>query len=471
MGLRSPKSIEIYGRSLESLLDEHAEWLADGPISADSRSPITLAGADLSDADLTGRDLRGCDLAGADLRGADLSGVDFRDAILTSANFGRSAEIRASTGATRFGGADLAVAALPTVELEEHETGARRAATMFRVWAAGAVCLTLVATVAALLTRDAELFIDSSVIAGVPWSTYYAVAPVLLGVVMWLFLKQGLNPLLLAARELPAVSQEGVELGSRSELWPANLLIAPSMVRLAGEPRDMFFGVNRWAAIIGIWGAIPVVAAAHWWRFLARHVAEITAIHVVVVCAVAAVAVWGVGAVNVTFGSRRQMYSWGGVAFVGILLGAVSIAVFSGWISIGLSIAIEDLRGAGNAISARDFRGMAISYSDLRDVDLADADLREARILFSDLAGSNLGAANLSGASLYGSNLDGAMFDGADLSGADLSCAKLLSTDALENAMVDGSTILPDGKPGPLGDRFGLILPDRGACEAWEPKR
>ena len=468
MALRSAQSIEINGRSLESLLAEHADWLSanDGP--AASLSPVSLTRADLHDADLRGRDLRRCDLAGADLRGADVSGSDFRNAIVTGANFQKSEASATNLADARFGGADLAIANLPRGALLDFETAAR-AATRFHISAAITALVALGMTAAVLVTRDWALFNDSSFIPGLAWSTYYRSAPFVLGLVLALFLRYAVRPFILRVRELPALSNDGKELGARTALWPANLLLSPTMPRLDGELRDGFFTFNRAVSALAIWALIPTVIVAHWMRYLPRHSDAVTLSHVAMSCLIAGAALADFQRSKITAGRLQRVHPILAALMLGCGLGAFSLGVYQGWVPVHLEIAFQQLEIPVGSGDSRDFRDAAISYCDMRGIDLAGARLGGGRILFSDLRGASFQGADLSNASLYGSNLDGAIFGEADLSGADLSCAKLLSVEALGNAKVDETTTLPDGKTGPVGDRVGLILPDRSACEAWAP--
>lgn len=469
MALRSAQSIEINGHSLQSLLSEHADWLSANGRSAAAISTTSLARADLRDADLRGCDLRQCDLAGADLRGADLSGSDFRNAILTGANFQKSEASATNLAGARFGGADLTIANMPRGALRVIETAARSTATRFQVSAALTALVALGATAAVLVTRDWALFNDSSFIPGVAWSTYYRSAPFILGLVLALFLRYAVRPFILRVRELPALSSDGKELGARTDLWPANLLLAPAMPRLDGELRDGFFTFNRAVSALAIWALIPTVIVAHRMRYLPRHSDVVTLSHVAMSCLIAGAALADFRRSKIAVGRLQRVHPILAALVLGCGLGAFSLGVFQRWIPVQLEIAFQQLEMRAGSGGSLDFRDAVIAYCDMRDIDLSGARLGGARILFSDLRGANFKGADLSNASLYGSNLDGATFDEADLSGADLSCAKLLSVEALSRAKIDETTLLPDGKPGPVGDRIGLILPDRSACDAWAP--
>ncbi len=469
MALRSAQSIEINGRFLESLLASHADWLSTSETAAQSISPVSLARADLRDADLRGCDLRQCDLAGADLRGADLSGGDFRNAIVTGANFQKSEVSATNLAGARFGGADLTISNLPRGALRDIEMAARSAATRFQISAALTALIALGMTSAVLLTRDWALFNDSDAVLELAWSTYYRSAPFVLGLLLALFLRFAVRPFISCVQELPALSRDGKELGGRVDLWPANLLLAATMPRLDGEIRDGFFVFNRAVAALAVWAMIPAVIVAHWARYLPRHSDAVTLSQVAMSCIIFGAALAEFQRTKIIAGRLQRVHPVLASALLGCILGAFSVGVFQGWIPVHLEIAFQQLRMPLGAGVPRDFRKAAISYCDMREIDLSAASLGDARILFSDLRGANFQSADLSSASLYGSNLDAAIFDQADLSGTDLSCAKLVSVEALRSAKVDATTTLPDGKPGPLGDRIGLILPDKEACEAWGP--
>jgi hypothetical protein len=83
--------MSITPERLQTILAEHAKWLAgDGGERANLRDAnlrdANLRGADLSFANLRGADLRGADLRVANLRGADLCFADLRGADLCFAD-------------------------------------------------------------------------------------------------------------------------------------------------------------------------------------------------------------------------------------------------------------------------------------------------------------------------------------------------------------------------------------------------
>ena len=98
--MRKPKDIEINGKRLDIILEEHIHWLNEDIYGWESmRADLhgtDLCGAclyganlyatDLHDTDLSGADLCGANLYGADLRSTDLSIACLRDANLYGAN-------------------------------------------------------------------------------------------------------------------------------------------------------------------------------------------------------------------------------------------------------------------------------------------------------------------------------------------------------------------------------------------------
>lgn len=88
MKLRKPSEIIIKGKTLEQLLDEHAEWLYD----MDPIRPIwgDLINADLSYADLEHVNLSRASLHGVNLKNANLTYVNLDNADLSCANFENS---------------------------------------------------------------------------------------------------------------------------------------------------------------------------------------------------------------------------------------------------------------------------------------------------------------------------------------------------------------------------------------------
>ena len=179
-------------------------------------------------------------------------------------NFQKSEASATNLAGARFGGADLTIANLPRGALRDIETAARSAAMRFQISGAVTALVALGTTAAVLVTRDWALFNDANVISGLAWSTYYRSAPFVLGLVLALFLTYAVRPFILRVRELPALSSDGKELGARTDLWPANLLLAPAMPRLDGELRDRFFTFNRAVSALAIWALIPTVIVAHW---------------------------------------------------------------------------------------------------------------------------------------------------------------------------------------------------------------
>ena len=99
MNHRSPEEIQIDGRPLSEILEEHDSWLRSGCKSgtrarlADTDlSFVHLAECDLRQADLTGANLRGADLSRTRLNGAVLRDADFRHATLSNADLSDDAD-------------------------------------------------------------------------------------------------------------------------------------------------------------------------------------------------------------------------------------------------------------------------------------------------------------------------------------------------------------------------------------------
>lgn len=88
MKLRKPSEIIIKGKTLEQLLDEHAEWLYD----MDPRRPIwgDLINADLSYADLEHVNLSRASLHGVNLKNANLTYANLDNVDLSCANLENS---------------------------------------------------------------------------------------------------------------------------------------------------------------------------------------------------------------------------------------------------------------------------------------------------------------------------------------------------------------------------------------------
>lgn len=114
----------------------------------------------------------------------------------------------------------------------------------------------------------------------------------------------------------------------------------------------------------------------------------------------------------------------------------------------------QDIAWSADVLT-RDYAGVDLRWADLdgldlRGVSLRGADLRGARLTGVDLGGANLANAALSGADLRAADLEGARLVGADLRGANLYRATL-ADGALEHALVDANTRLPDA-PAALGN-------------------
>jgi uncharacterized protein YjbI with pentapeptide repeats len=79
-----------------------------------------------------------------------------------------------------------------------------------------------------------------------------------------------------------------------------------------------------------------------------------------------------------------------------------------------------------------------------RVLDLAGARVPRTDLSRADLRQANLSFADLSFASLKGADLKGAILKGTILIGADLTEAKNLTVEQLNDAVIDGATLLPD---------------------------
>ena len=324
-------------------------------------------------------------------------------------------------------------------------------------------------TSAVLLTRDWALFNDSDAVLELAWSTYYRSAPFVLGLLLALFLRFAVRPFISCVQELPALSRDGKELGGRVDLWPANLLLAATMPRLDGEIRDGFFVFNRAVAALAVWAMIPAVIVAHWARYLPRHSDAVTLSQVAMSCIIFGAALAEFQRTKIMAGRLQRVHPVLASALLGCILGAFFVGVFQGWIPVHLEIAFQQLRMPLGAGVPRDFeRRLSLTATCERSIFPQLASATRGFCLVT-CAGLTFRARIYQAPRSNGSNLDAAIFDQADLSGTDLSCAKLVSVEALRSAKVDATTTLPDGKPGPLGDRIGLILPDKEACEAWGP--
>ena len=120
MKLRKPSEIIIKGKTLEQLLQEHAEWLYD----ADPRRPIwgDLINADLSYADLEGvnlyrASLHGVNLKNANLTNANLENSDLNDANLYNANLTKANLDNADLSCANLENSDLIFSSLKNADL------------------------------------------------------------------------------------------------------------------------------------------------------------------------------------------------------------------------------------------------------------------------------------------------------------------------------------------------------------------
>jgi uncharacterized protein YjbI with pentapeptide repeats len=77
--------------------------------------------------------------------------------------------------------------------------------------------------------------------------------------------------------------------------------------------------------------------------------------------------------------------------------------------------------------------------------DVEGAFLRRTNLSNANLEGANLRGADFSNAILRGANLKNAILDGTILKGADLTGAQNVTLAQLKRAILDDSTLLPDG--------------------------
>lgn len=120
MKLRKPSEIIVKGKTLEQLLDEHAEWLYNmnpiRPIWGDlinaNLSYANLEGVNLSRASLHDINLKNANLTGAILDDVDLSCADLNSADLTDANLYNANLTKANLNWASLYGADLQFANL-----------------------------------------------------------------------------------------------------------------------------------------------------------------------------------------------------------------------------------------------------------------------------------------------------------------------------------------------------------------------
>ncbi|AMJ61631.1 pentapeptide repeat-containing protein [Bosea sp. PAMC 26642] len=79
-----------------------------------------------------------------------------------------------------------------------------------------------------------------------------------------------------------------------------------------------------------------------------------------------------------------------------------------------------------------------------RVLDIHGAFIRRTDLSGASLRGANLAGADAANAMFRGADFAGASLRGTNLRGADLSGAKNLTIEQLSEAIIDGSTILPD---------------------------
>jgi MinD-like ATPase involved in chromosome partitioning or flagellar assembly len=118
------------------------------------------------------------------------------------------------------------------------------------------------------------------------------------------------------------------------------------------------------------------------------------------------------------------------------------------------SLNLPGIHLENTSLPGMSFRGATLAnasflQSQLGHADFSNADLSGAQFRNADLRSAVLTGAKLKAANLVGANLGDADLRDADLSQADLSRASV-SLDQLAEGFTDATTILPNGKPGPL---------------------
>ncbi len=96
-----------------------------------------------------------------------------------------------------------------------------------------------------------------------------------------------------------------------------------------------------------------------------------------------------------------------------------------------------------------DLQGANLQWAKLQGANLQWGELSLADLLKADLRGANLQGANLEGANLPYAELQNADLTGSDLEGTSLRRVDLrstigLTTEQIESAITDGTTLLPD---------------------------
>ena len=505
MTLRSPQTVEINGRNLADILDDHQAWLGSGfrdgeravLAGADLRA-VNLAGCDLRQADLTGAGLTGADLARAKLNGARLRGTNLRNAVLNGAALTDDADPASIADSPLFGptptdmrgadvgGADLTIALLPeSVPLKRRLNDAAHLVTM-ATRIGGLLLVLLGLAVAGLLrTHNADLLRDAPLplIPLTPTMLFWFTPVVLLLLYCgWHF--SSLGRFWRAAAQLPAFLPDGSSLAAYAPLWPLNAWVALRMPLLVEASE------SRWDRLRGqmvgaiVWWLTPGVLFLFWWRYLVLHEPVGTFVHAAVtVSALAIGASWHSAALRSFHPGekphprekrRSLMRPMPAALAVALVMGGVSYLAFEsklpGALGRSLEIRFEDFGEApGVQLGGRNLRFAVLSYCSLRGADLAEARLEEASFAVSDLALADLRGADLRAASLFSARLQGAQLDGADLRGANLRCASGLTDAQLETALTDAATVLPDGSQGPFQAGALTTQIDIAACTHWQP--
>lgn len=97
-------------------------------------------------------------------------------------------------------------------------------------------------------------------------------------------------------------------------------------------------------------------------------------------------------------------------------------------------------------LTGADLRALDLSGANLSGANLGNARLEGAQLRRTDLSGADLTGADLRGTDCFEADLSGATLNGAALAGANLLGADV-SADALSEAVINETTLLPDGNP------------------------
>ena len=524
MSHRSPDEIQVGGRPLSEILEDHDTWVRSGcekgaraKLAGADLSSVYLADCDLRQADLTEADLRGADLSRTRLNGAVLRNADFRHATLSNADLSDDADpvttrnspligpVPTDTEGMTVGGADLTIAAVPesfplarmVARCERITWGVRRVAVVVSV-------LLAVGLYWVLTTTDAELLLDQEVFrvpfTQVPVTTtmiYWLAPPEILLAFFWWHLLY-LDRLWRWGAGLPALFPDGSSLASRGALWPLNVFAARWMPQLEEETlRSRWEHVPRWLVEGAVFWAAPLVLAAFWWRYLALQETAGAALMIVTLASAAGLAHSRSRAVRRVLqadgsrtgsdrGFRRRAFARAA------LLSAIAFAAFS-YIAVESPLAsvmparmevyfaalsrkpadgaVADIQGVSGAnLRGRSLRFAVLSYCFLAGADLRGARLEGASLAVSDLRGADLRDTDLRGGSLFSARLAGAMLKGADLRGTNLRCATGLTDSQLSAAVTDAASVLPDGSPGPFQPGSGATTVNVAECAHWQPE-